>query len=127
MYKDLSSGIKISISKSISTVFDSYMTKIGWEEDLFKMADFMDYWKNYIEQSASWFDKVPMDIKESNEFHKEIANKINATIEKMLTSPVSNELVATIENMQKTLNTQFQYGCKAEALYVELLLKEMKK
>ena len=127
MYKDLSSGIKISISRSISTVFDLYMTKIGWEEDLFKMEDFMECWKNYIEQSASWFDKVPLDIKESNDFHKEIAKKINATIEKILTDPVSNELVASIENMQKTFNTQFQYGCKAEALYVESLLKEMKK
>jgi predicted house-cleaning noncanonical NTP pyrophosphatase (MazG superfamily) len=127
MYKDLSSGIKISISRSISTVFELYMTKIGWEEDLFKMEDFMEYWKNYIEQSASWFDKVPMDVKESYEFHEEIAKKINATIEKMLTEPVSEELVVSIEILQEILNTHFQYGCKAEALYVESRLKEMKK
>lgn len=35
--------------------------------------------------------------------------------------------IKSIEIMQHKLDSQFKYGCKAEALYVESLLKEMQK
>lgn len=127
MYKDLSSGIKSSITRSISTALEQYMAKISWNEELFSVEDFIRSWRAYISENAAWFEKVSDDVKESLEFHEEIAKKMNATMEKMLAEPVPDELATTIENMQQTLKTQYKYGCKAEALYVENVLKEMQK
>lgn len=127
MYNDLSSGIKSSITRSISKAFELYMAKIGWDEDSFTMEDFVKSWQGYITESASWYDKVPLEVKESTEFHEEIANKINASIEKILAEPVHENLIASIELMQNELNTHYKYGCKAEALYVESVLKELEK
>lgn len=41
MYKELSSGIKISITRSISTSFETYLASIGWDEERFSMEDFI--------------------------------------------------------------------------------------
>ncbi|MEK4484624.1 hypothetical protein MHH81_03400 [Psychrobacillus sp. FSL H8-0484] len=127
MYNDLSSGIKSSITRSISKAFELYMAKIGWNEDSFTMEDFVKSWQEYITESASWYDKVPLEVKESTDFHEEIAKKINASIEKILTEPVHEDIIASIEVMQNKLNTHYKYGCKAEALYVESVLKELEK
>jgi len=127
MYNELSSGIKSSITRSITKAFELYMANINWDEEKFSIEDFVKSWQLYIVESASWFEKVPQKVKESPEFHEEIALKINASIEKILSEPVHEDLIASIEIMQDTLNTQLKYGCKAEALYVESLLKEMQK
>ncbi|MFJ7825519.1 hypothetical protein [Psychrobacillus sp. NPDC096623] len=127
MYNELSSGIKSSITRSITKAFEIYMTNISWDEELFNIEDFVKSWQLYIVESATWFEKVPKVIKESPEFHEEIALKINASIEKILSEPVNEDLIASIEIMQDKLGTQYKYGCKAEALYVESLLKEMQK
>jgi len=127
MYHELPTGTKSSITRSISKAFELYMAKIGWDEKLFSIEDFIKSWQSYIQESASWYEKVPLEVKESQEFHAEIANKINATIEKILSEPVHEDLIASIETKQDKLNTHYKYGCKAEALYVESLLKEMEK
>ncbi|WP_342600153.1 hypothetical protein MHB48_03390 [Psychrobacillus sp. FSL H8-0483] len=127
MYNDLSSGIKSSITRSISKAFELYMAKIGWDENSFTMEDFVKSWQEYITESASWYDKVPLEVKESTDFHEEVAKKINASIEKILAEPVHENLIASIEVMQNKLNTHYKYGCKAEALYVESVLKELEK
>jgi len=127
MYHELSTGTKSSITRSISKAFELYMAKIGWDENLFSIEDFIKSWQSYIQESASWYEKVPLEIKESQEFHEEMANKINATIEKILSEPVHEDLIASIEMKQNELNTHYKYGCKAEALYVESVLKEMQK
>ena len=57
MYKQLSSGVKISITRSISTSFESYLASISWEEDKFSMEDFMASWQKYFTESAAWFEK----------------------------------------------------------------------
>ena len=127
MYHELPTGIKSSITRSISKAFELYMAKIGWDEKLFSIEDFIKSWQSYIQESATWYEKVPLEVKESQGFHEEIANKINATIEKILSEPVHEDLIASIETKQDKLNTHYKYGCKAEALYVESLLKEMEK
>ena len=127
MYHELPTGTKSSITRSISKAFELYMARIGWNEKLFSIEDFIKSWQSYIQESASWYEKVPLEVKESQEFHEEIANKINATIEKILSEPVHEDLIASIETKQEKLNTHYKYGCKAEALYVESLLKEMEK
>lgn len=124
-YKDLSAGIKSSITRSISTAFELYMAKIGWDEESFNMENFIKEWQVYISETASWYEKVPVELKESTEFHEEIAKKINATMEKILSEPVSEDLIASIEIMQESLNTHYKYGCKAEALYVQSVLKDL--
>ncbi|MEK3952480.1 MULTISPECIES: hypothetical protein [Psychrobacillus] len=127
MYNELSAGIKSSITRSITKAFEIYMTNIKWDEELFSIEDFVKSWQVYIVESATWFQKVPQEIKESPEFHEEIALKINTIIEKILSEPINEELIASIEIMQEKLDTHFKYGCKAEALYVEALLNEMQK
>lgn len=54
MYKGLSSGVKISITRSISTSFESYLASIGWDEDKFSMEDFVASWQKYFTENAAW-------------------------------------------------------------------------
>lgn len=127
MYKQLSSGVKISITRSISTSFESYLAKIGWDEEKFSMADFVSSWQAYFKTNAAWIDKVPQEILLSTEFHEEIAKKIDDVIEKILTEPPTEQQVESIDALQKQLKTTYSYTCKAEATYVENLLKEQVK
>ncbi|SOB90185.1 hypothetical protein SAMN05880501_101113 [Ureibacillus xyleni] len=124
MYKQLSSGVKISITRSISTSFESYLASIGWDEDKFSMDDFVTSWQKYFTENAAWFDKVPQEVLVSQEFHEEIAKKIDETIAKILSEKPTKKQIDSIEKMQKQLGTSYTYGCKAEATYVEQLLKE---
>ncbi|MFP3917911.1 hypothetical protein U5N28_08885 [Lysinibacillus telephonicus] len=124
MYKQLSSGVKISITRSISTSFESYLASIGWDEEKFSMEDFVANWQKYFIENAAWFDKVPQDVLVSSEFHEEIAKKIDETIEKVLNEKPTKKQIDSIEKMQKQLGTSYTFGCKAEAAYIEQLLKE---
>lgn len=124
MYKQLSSGVKISITRSISTSFESYLASIGWDEEKFSMEDFVANWQKYFTENAAWFDKVPQDVLVSSEFHEEIAKKIDETIEKVLNEKPTKKQIDSIEKLQKQLGTSYTYDCKAEAAYIEQLLKE---
>ena len=124
MYKELPAGVKSSITRSISIVFEQYMASIEWSEKRFKMEDFIQAWRIYISESASWTDKVSEECKHHPDFHDEVAKKMNQVINKILTEPPSEDQVARIEMLQEQLNTHYDYACKAEAAYVESILKE---
>ncbi|MGM9946243.1 MAG: hypothetical protein ACI33M_14930 [Lysinibacillus sp.] len=124
MYKGLSSGVKISITRSISTSFESYLASIGWDEEKFSMEDFVASWQKYFTENAAWFDKVPQEVLMSTEFHEEIAKKIDEVIAKILNEKPTKKQIESIEKMQKQLGTNYTFDCKAEASYVEQLLKQ---
>lgn len=127
MYKDLSAGVKISITRSISTSFEAYLARIGWDEDKFSMEDFVLEWQTYFKNNAAWIDKVPQEVLLSDEFHAEIAKKIDEVIAKILNDPPTAAQVEAIEQLQTQLGTAYTYECKAEATYVEQLLKQKSK
>ncbi|MEK4629908.1 MAG: hypothetical protein ABS944_12265 [Solibacillus sp.] len=124
MYKQLSSGVKISITRSISTSFEAYLASIGWDETKFSMEDFMASWQSYFKDNAAWIDKVPQDVLLSTEFHEEIAKKIDEVISKILNEEPTEKQKKEIAKLQKKLGTNYQFDCKAEAAYVEQLLKD---
>ena len=124
MYKGLSSGVKISITRSISTSFESYLASIGWDEEKFSMEDFVASWRKYFTENAAWFDKVPQEVLVSTEFHEEIAKKIDEVIAKILNEKPTKKQIESIEKMQEQLGTTYTFDCKAEASYVEQLLKQ---
>ncbi|MEG0472854.1 MAG: hypothetical protein RR588_11010 [Solibacillus sp.] len=124
MYKQLSSGVKISITRSISTSFESYLASIAWEEDKFSMEDFMISWQSYFKDNAAWIDKVPQEVLLSNDFHEEIAKKIDEVMTKILNEAPTEKQKTEIAKLQKKLGTNYTFDCKAEAAYVEQLLKE---
>ena len=124
MYKQLSSGIKISITRSISTSFELYLASIGWDEEKFSMEDFAKSWQNYFKENAAWYDKVPQEVLVSAEFHEEVAKKMDEVISKILNEQPTQKQIDDIEALQQQLGTNYTYGCKAEATYIEQLLKE---
>ena len=124
MYKQLSSGVKISITRSISTSFEAYLASIGWDEEKFSMEDFMVSWQTYFKDNAAWIDKIPADVLLSNEFHAEVAKKMDEVIAKILNEAPTDKQVAAIAELQKQLGTDYKFDCKAEAAYVEQLLKD---
>ncbi|MGE7020718.1 hypothetical protein [Solibacillus cecembensis] len=124
MYKQLSSGVKISITRSISTSFESYLASIAWEEDKFSMEDFMVSWQSYFKDNAAWIDKVPQEVLLSTEFHEEIAKKIDEVMTKILNEAPTAKQKTEIAKLQKTLGTNYTFECKAEATYIEQLLKD---
>lgn len=124
MYKQLSSGVKISITRSISTSFEAYLASIGWDEDKFSMEDYMVIWQNYFKENAAWIEKIPTDILLSNEFHEELAKKIDEVIAKILNEEPTEKQKTEIAKLQKQLGTNYKFNCKAEAAYVEQLLKD---
>jgi len=127
MFNELSPGIKISISRSISTVFEQYMEKIKWDENKYNLDDFMKEWREYINNHASWFSQVNDDIKGDSRFHEYLAKKINETIEKILSEAPTSDQVEKINQLQKNLNTDYSYSCKAEAKYLIQSLSSQEK
>lgn len=123
MYKQLSSGVKISITRSISTSFEAYLASIGWDEENFSMEDYMISWQTYFKENAAWIDKVPADVLLSEEFHAEIAKKMDEVIAKILNEAPTEKQKTDIAKLQKQLGTNYSFDCKAEAAYVEQLLK----
>ncbi|MEQ6356120.1 hypothetical protein ABNX05_15950 [Lysinibacillus sp. M3] len=127
MYKELSSGVKISITRSISTSFESYLASIDWKEERFSMEDFIASWQTYFQENAAWIEKIPADVLMNTEFHEEMAQKIDEVIAKILNEEPTAKQIETIEALQKELGTSYSYNCKAEAAYIEQLLKEKQK
>jgi predicted transcriptional regulator len=128
MFKDLSPGIKISITRSITTVFEQYMNRIEWDESRMDLSVFMAEWSEYIHNQASWFDKVEDNIKNNPQFHEELAEKINETIEKILSEEPTKAQMDEIEALQQELHEDYNYSCKTEAKFlIEKLKEELKK
>lgn len=125
MYKDLSSGIKSSITRSINTSLEQYFTSIEWDADRFAVEDFVTFWRAYFQENAAWYDRVSDDVLASEQFHEELAKKINDGIAKMLGEEPTVEQVAAIDELQQQQGTNFSYDCKAEAAFIEAKLKEM--
>ncbi|TFE04091.1 hypothetical protein [Jeotgalibacillus salarius] len=118
MLQQLPTGTKISITRSINTALEQYMAEIEWNEDKFSMVEFMNGWSTYITTQASWYQNLEPSVKESPEFHEELANKINETIEKVLEEEPTPAQIERIEQLQLSTGTDMDYSCKAEAKYV---------
>jgi hypothetical protein len=128
MFKDLSPGTKISITRSITKSFENYVSEIGWNERKFSMEDFVGEWRKYIITSSSWYEKLSDDIKTNSTFHEQLAAKINETVDKILSEEPTREQIDTIEKLQKELGEEYDYSCKTEAKYViEQMKIELKK
>ncbi|MCA1040303.1 hypothetical protein LCM00_12390 [Bacillus infantis] len=115
MYKDLSPGVKISITKSISTSFEQYMNKISWNDEKFDLQDFVNGWQDYIKNHASWYGQLSDETKADPEFHEQLAVKINETIEKILSEEPTEEQMEMIEKLQRKLGLEYDYSCRTEA------------
>lgn len=124
MFKSLSPNLKSSITRSITQTFEQYMSDIEWDEEKYSIEDYMANWREYITTKALWYTKIPEKVKHSPKFHEELAGRINDNIARILSEPPSEEQIATIEIMQEELDTHYEYSCKAEAVYVETLLRE---
>lgn len=125
MYKNLSPNIKSSITRSIAQTFEQYMSEIAWSEDKFNLEDFVSSWQQYITTKALWYSEIPNEIKHDAQFHEEVAVRINEIIEKILQDPPTDEQIATIQMLQEDLGTHYEYDCKAQAAYVDGLLKNI--
>ena len=124
MVKDLSPNLKSSITRSITQTFEQYMSDIEWSGERFSIDDYFANWREYITTKALWYTKIPDELKRDSEFHEDLAQRINEIIARILSDPPSEEQVVEIQSMQEELNTHYKYNCKAEAVYVETLLKK---
>lgn len=128
MFKDLSPGIKISISRSISTAFEQYMNRIRWNENKFDIEEFISEWQHYITNNSSWYGKISDDVKNNPAFHEQLADKINETIDKILSEEPTEDQMQEIEKLQQETGEERNYSCKTEAKFViEDLKQELKK
>lgn len=103
------------------------MEKIGWDEKKYNIEDFIKQWQVYINEHASWYDKLSDDIKKDPSFHEELAAKINETIQKILSEAPTDEQMKTIENLQRKHNNKDSYSCKMEAKFLINSLKSKTK
>lgn len=123
-FKDLSQGMKISISRSITTAFESYMSGINWNEDKFDMQHFVAEWREYINNHASWYSQVSEGMKADPVFHEELAVKINEVINKIVSEKPSKAQMDEVSELQEQLGEDYDYSCKMEAKYVIEWMKE---
>lgn len=118
MFKDLPTSIKISITRSITVAFERYMKQIQWNEEKFRIEDFIAEWRKYITESSAWYKKLDDKIKADPVFHEELAAKINETIDKLLSDEPTEAQIAQIEQLEKRLGKEFNISCKTEAKYI---------
>jgi hypothetical protein len=88
------------------------------------LSAFIADWRDYIQNQASWFDKLESDIKNNPLFHEELAAKINETIEKILSEEPTEAQMDEIDALQKEVREEYDYSCKTEAKYVIEKLKK---
>ncbi|MBU8881089.1 hypothetical protein BGM26_19385 [Bacillus sp. FJAT-29790] len=124
VFKDLSQGIKISISRSITTSFELYMSGINWDENRFNIQKFVAEWREYINKHASWYNQVSDDMKANPALHEELAAKINESINKILSEKPTAAQMEEINRLQEGLGEEHDYSCKMEAKYVIEKMKE---
>lgn len=124
MYNNLSPNLKSSITRSITQTFELYMESIDWSESKFNIEDYMKSWRDYIVTKALWYSEIPDSTKTSPIFHQEMAVRINEVIERILDEPPTKKQIENIRALEKQCNKSYDYSCKAEAAYVEKLLKQ---
>lgn len=119
MFESLPQGIKISITRSITTSFEKYMNEINWDERHYSTDSFIQHWRSYSQNHSSWFDKIDQQMRTNPAFHEELSHKINETIEKVLSTPPTKEQMETIETLVNELKIDdVDYCCKAEAKHI---------
>lgn len=123
MLKELSPNIKSSITRSISQSFNQYMSEIGWSAEEYNIEEFYANWREYIITKAIWYDHIPDETKVDPEFHIDLAKRVEEVLIRILSDPPTEEQIAQIEILQQQLNTHYDYGCKAEAVYVQNVLE----
>ena len=118
MLKDLPRGTKISITNSIKSAFELYMRNLEWDLEAYSWESFLAEWKSYNEHNASWQSTVEESIMNSEQFHQELAIKMNEDITKMLNDDPTSDQIQQIEQLVKELNVEDpSYSCKLEAKY----------
>lgn len=119
MLKNLPHGLKISISRSITTAFEQYMKEIQWNEEKFDLETFVQQWRQYADTNSSWFDQIDSETKSHPQFHQELADKINETIKKVLSEEPTEEQIREIDQLiSETGSKDIDFSCKAEAKYL---------
>ena len=93
----------------------------------YSLEDFIIYWRDYAQKSASWFVKIDDGMKSSPDFHKALAEKINEVIEKILTEAPTKKEIRELEELIKQLKIDdIDYSCRMEAKYhIERLKKKL--
>jgi len=118
MLKNLPRGTKISITNSIKTAFELYMRNLEWDLEAYSWDGFLAEWKSYNELNASWQSTVEESILNSEQFHQELAIKMNEDITKMLNDDPTEDQIQQIEQLVKQLKVEDPtYSCKLEAKY----------
>ncbi len=118
MFNNLPHGVKISITRSIKAAFEQYMRTIKWDENKYNLEAFMQEWKEYATNHASWYNSIEDAIKSNPVFHEELAVKINEIIEKMLTEEPSEEQITELDNLIKEMGiADIDYSCRTKAKY----------
>ncbi|HWO98825.1 MAG TPA: hypothetical protein VNM45_21415 [Bacillus sp. (in: firmicutes)] len=126
MFKNLPQGVKISITRSIQAAFEQYMGQIEWNENKYNAEDFIRFWRKYIEEHASWFERLSNEEKANPLFHQELADKINQTIEKIVNEePTSEQIQQLNALLEEKGKEDVTYSSKAEAKYwIEKLMNK---
>lgn len=125
MLKNLPHGVKISISRSITTAFEKYMKEIKWNENKYNIEEFMKGWQVYAGKNSSWLEQIDDSVKNNPTFHQELADKINQSIKKVLTEDPKEDQIQELERLTKKLNMdEVEFSCRAEANYLIEVLKE---
>lgn len=118
MLKNLPRGTKISMTNSIKTAFELYMRNLEWDLEAYSWDGFLAEWKSYNELNASWQSTVEESILNSEQFHQELAIKMNEDITKMLNDDPTEDQIQQIEQLVKQLKVEDpSYSCKLEAKY----------
>ncbi|WP_163151348.1 hypothetical protein [Anoxybacillus sp. MB8] len=129
MLKQLSHRIKMNMTLSIKKVFEQYMASIGWDEKQYDVVKFMEQWRHYLYNEATWFAELDDQTKMNPQFHEQLAVRINEIIDQLVNEPPTDEQIAEINRLTERLGIDdFPYGCKLEAKYhIERLQQELKK
>ncbi|MDF0727047.1 hypothetical protein PY093_09990 [Cytobacillus sp. S13-E01] len=118
MLKNLPHGIKISISRSITSAFEQYMKEIKWDEEKFDLEAFVGQWRKYADTNSSWFEQIDGETKAHPDFHQELADKINDTIKKILSEEPTEAQIHELDRLiSEAGGKDIDYSCKAEAKY----------
>ncbi|MCG6172592.1 hypothetical protein JEG43_13180 [Anoxybacillus sp. LAT_35] len=129
MLKQLPHRMKMNITLSIKKVFERYMATIGWDETKYDAATFMEQWRHYLYNEATWFNELDDTMKANPHFHEQLAERINEIIDQLVNEPPTDDQIAEINRLVERLGIDdFPYGCRLEAKYhIERLQQELKK
>lgn len=118
MFKNLPTGVKISITRSITITFDNYMKKIRWDENKYRLEDFVKQWRHYIMNNSSWYNELHDSTKANPVFHEQLASKINETIEKILSEQPTAEQIEQLKQIEQQQGKSLAPTCRSEAAFI---------